>query len=32
LAYQFANGDTELQKRIIAKKDARKKALSESQG
>jgi hypothetical protein len=32
LAYQFANGDTELQKRIIAKKDARKKALAESQG
>lgn len=32
LAYQFANGDTELQKKIIAKKDARKKALSESQG
>jgi len=32
LAYQFANGDTDWQKKIIAKKDARKKALAETQG
>jgi hypothetical protein len=31
-AYQFATGDTEWQKKIIAKKDARKKALAESKG
>ena len=31
-AYQFANGDIEWQKKIIARKDARKKALAEGQG
>jgi hypothetical protein len=31
-AYQFANGNIESQKKFIARKDARKKALAESQG